>query len=398
LDLRLVEDDLAAVMRQGIKSFTFDGLPTLPKFAVLYEVKPGRRYRDDDDLYLSANRLRRQIMAFLSERETIERLVGTALFAADPYTADLPVEVRQAEAGRRYNPSRPAKAGSIRKRPYGQQWKIIRKLAERLIALEIARHEQPEEDLSDWDTASSRPRWPRPRPPIPYHHLWEDRSGYRWLDHRTHLACSRDYSEITVTTDVHIEILHPGVRTYFHTFEPLSKRHPNVGASAPTVDFPRTDHPYAPVVHVGRVGASPRHPTWLLDYFDFGIGAITEEVLHIVFRHTYANPTRYRPWTVSVFAEFDNMDKLWITASCYDEDAAADPTTYTLQEYHPVAGTDYNLHLPRTASDDNRFLRNPADLEKTQDLMRRSQALMEQVDALETEYDSYFEYPEIEGD
>ncbi len=381
-------------MRQGIKAFSLDGLQALPKFAILHEIKPDQEDRLDPETYASPNRLRHYIMGFLAEWETGERFVATALFGADPYTRELGLGARQSEAGRRYNPGRPVKAGSIRKRPYGQQWQIIRKLAKLLIAAEAAGSTQAG-DSSDRDDASSRPRWPRPRPPIPYSQLWEDRAGYRWLDYRAHLDCSRDYSQISITTDVHIEILQFGARTYFHHFEPLSKRRPHVGASPPVVDFPDTVHPSTPLVHVGRVNASSRHPTWLLDYFDFGIGAQHEEVLHLVFRHSYANPGLLRPLTVPVFVEFDSLDDLRISAICYEGPDNSDQESYSLVEVHPVAGADYHLELPKLR-DDKRFLRNPEDFEKTQELMWKSIALGHQLEDIEVEYESYFDYPDGE--
>ncbi len=297
-----VEEDLASVMRQGIKSFTFDNLVALQSFAVLTERQSGRKHLAKTDYYPSPNRLRHYIMAFLAECQTVERRVGTALFGADPYTAELEFQARQLEAGRRYNPSRPVSVAGIRKKPYGQQWKLIRKLAERLIAYESAQRTEEakseqeflDDQPSNWDPVASRSRWPRPLPPLPHSHLWEHQAGYRWLDYHAHLECSADYLQLAVTTKVHIEVLNPGMRTYYHMYEPLSHRYPHHGASAPIVDFPTElpDHPnpphsVAPAEYVGGIAASPRHPTWVLDYFDLGIGLQQWEVVHIVFRHTY---------------------------------------------------------------------------------------------------------------
>ncbi len=89
------------------------------------------------------------------------------------------------------------------------------------------------------------------------------------------------------------------------------------------------------------------------------------------------------------------MDPLWISARCYEGEASPDgPVFHSLRENHPVAGTDYHLQIPRAGDTDDRFLRDPEDREKTQELARKMGELMDQVAAIDKEYNSYFEYPD----
>jgi hypothetical protein len=380
-------------MRQGIKSFSYDALVALPDFSVLKELTP--HPKSAADCYPSANRLRHYVKAVLAECSVVQRAVGIALFGADRWTEDLSFEARQDEAGRRYNPSRPIGRGGIRKRPYGQQWKIIGKLADSLIESEAwARQQPPDDPGSDWDAVASRAPSPRPLPPIPQGRHWEDIAGYRWVDYETELECSRDYAQLSVTTKVHVEVLRPGSRTYFHTFEPLSCRRPHIGASDPVVDFPKTEPPAAAITYIGRIPLSAQHPTWRRDYFDLGADLRLGEVLYIVFRHTYANPTLFRPVTVPAFVEFDDADSLFITASCFAHSDDPDPISYTLREHHPVGGTDYHLWIPRVDDDEKRFLRNPDDWEKVLELEKRGQRLTEELLDNAGELADYFDYPE----
>jgi hypothetical protein len=409
IDKPKIEADLAEVMRQGIKSFSYTDLNGLADLVILQARKPGKADWAPENLYPSGNRLRSFIMTSLSTLEPVQRAVGLALFGADEMTAELLFGPRQDEAGRRYNPSRPVARHAIRKKPYGQQWKIITQLADDLIRSETAGREQQqkgpwsirdETHPTDSDPGSSRSEWPRSLPHLPTSQAWENRVGYRWLDYHAHLDCSPDYLHISITTKLHIEVLRPGIRTYFHTYEPRSNRHPHLTGKGAQVDFPATKPPAAPITYVGRVSSSPRHPTWMLDYFDLGEGLKYEEVVYIVFRHTYDHLSGYRPTRFGVVAEFDGVAEFRLSAYCFPghEGHPEQPAYYLLREGYPVAGLDYHLELSPTTADNSRFLRNPADLAKTQELTQRSQELTDQLFKLEDEYQSYFDYPDLDED
>lgn len=409
IDKLRIEADLAEVMRQGIKSFSYANLSGLADLVILCDLKPNGKSWTPENLYLSANRLRGPIMNSLSALEPVQRSVGLALFGADQKTVDLPFGLRQDEAGRRYNPSRPVGRAAIRKKPYGQQSKIIRVLADDLIRSETATRElwrkgawaTPDEiGPTESDPGSSRSDWPRSLPHLPSSQIWENIVGYRWLDYHAHLDCSPDYVHMSVTTYVHIEVLRPGIRTYFHTYEPRSSRYPHLSGKGAQVDFPRLNPPAALVSYVGRVSSSSRHPTWVLDYFDLGEGLHYEEVVYIAFRHSYHHLSGYRPVMFGVVVEFDGIDEFRLSAKCRqgDEDDPAQPAHYSLKETDPVAGVDYHLDLQSKNVDESLFLRNPADLAKVRELGQRSQELFDQAWELSRECDSYYDYPDIEGD
>ncbi len=408
IDKSKIEADLAEVMRQGIKSFSYANLNGLADLVILQALKPNKTGWTPENLYLSGNRLRSFIMTSLSALEPVQRAVGLALFGADEMTAELLFGPRQDEAGRRYNPSRPVARHAIRKKPYGQQWKIITHLADDLIRSEAAGRElrrkgpwaTPDETHpTDSDPGSSRSKWPRSLPHLPSSQVWENRVGYRWLDYHAHLDCSPDYVHMSITTKVHIEVLRPGIRTFFHTYEPQSNRYPHRTRKGAQVDFPATEPPAAPITYVGRAPSSPRHLTWVLDYFDLGEGLKYEEVVYIVFRHSYHDLPGWRPLTFGVVVEFDHVDDFRLSAECpHGYDDPAQPTHYSLRELNAVAGLDYHLDLQWKTEDDSLYLRNPADLAKVRELNQRSQELYDQAWELHEERDSYFDYPDTDGD
>jgi len=395
IDPERVKADVQTIMSDGFRSLSFDHLSELQFFVICHTLKEGAQVFTWDNLRLSTNALRDFIVQAIergSEAGHFRRSVAEALFGIDAETADLLLEGRQTVAGRRYRPDKPLSYHGIRKKPYGQQWKIITYVADRLIADERgSRHtlQHPESVMSGNSVGGLVNPGPRSAPALPSEDEWENALGYRWRTYERVLICSHDFSVLTYRTTVYLTITVPHTRLYVHrhypTLDLVSRRLP---LSEVTIGRTRDS---SPAVHVGSVELGSRHPGWLIDYFDFGPGTQRGDELCLVFEHTYNNPWQYPPLHVTATPEFSGIEDFEIRAERRTERA---PNTETLNGplavYRPPRDRQQTLFVQPQREADRYQLRDPADWPRVKELRGRIDALEEKLGDLDAEYQSYF--------
>jgi hypothetical protein len=238
-----------------------------------HTLQRGAKISTWDTTVLSANTLRQQIIHLLKvmrENEVVRYNVAEALFGMDKETAGLNLTGRQQVAGRRYNPSKPASGGAIRKKPGGQQWKLVKYLVDELIASEEgARWQQTATPESAWNTLGGELHTLLSFPALPSNSEWEAALGYQWLDYERTLICSHDLALLTFKTRVRLRIIRNHTRIYRHIY-PTSLDPVLVRVGQPTVSVVR-EPASSSAEFVGTVVLSPRYPEWRIDFFDLGM-------------------------------------------------------------------------------------------------------------------------------
>jgi hypothetical protein len=324
MDVDGVRKDLEELIRQGFRSFSVAGFQELRYFLSCFSL--GRTdIATLEDAELSAQTIREKLTRFIQDLpEThMQKSVAEAILGMDRDTIELQLQGRQMIAGKRYSPAKPVGLDAIRKKPYGQQWKLVTYLADRFIETEKATRLQAFADYSEWGMEDPLPegvfavvmtedgpstiggavRTPGNAPALLSDGELEAALGYRWLEYEHILSCSHDLSTLTLSTRVLIQIKTRGTRVFVH-------RHPtwiNVGyvLPAPLVAV-NTHQDSAPVDYVGRVRHSAKYPNWWIDYFDFGSSEYDDQ-LYLAFDHIYDNPEREVPHEIAVIPEFDGL-------------------------------------------------------------------------------------------
>ena len=208
IDPAAVRADVEEIFRAGLQSLTFNDLSELPYFVMCHTLQRGAKISTWDTTILSANVLRQKIIHLLHRMPAevaVRYEVAEALLGMDNETAGLNLTGRQEVAARRYSPAKPVSGGAIRKKPYGQQAKLVEYLAEELIASEEgARWQQTATPESAWNTLGGELHTLLSFPALPSNSEWESALGYRWLDYERTLICSHDLALLTFKARVRL--------------------------------------------------------------------------------------------------------------------------------------------------------------------------------------------------
>jgi hypothetical protein len=393
IDVDGVRKDVEEIVRQGFSSFSVAELQELRYFLSCFSTG-----RTDivtlEGAEISAHAIREHLTRHIHglPETLVRRPVAEAILGIDSETAGLKLQGRQVVAGMRYSPASPVGFEAIRKKPYGQQWKLVKYLADRLIASERSTRFQSYADYSDWDVETPLPEGVLAvvmteegysagvgevhkadgAPGLLSDSELEASLGYRWLEYERTLVCSHDLSTLTLTTRVLIQIKTRGTRIFVHRFPTWVSM--GVTLPAPTVSL-SVPQGYAPVAYIGRVCYSAKHPTWWLDFFDFGSGEYDDQ-FYLAFDHVYDNPERGVPSRVTAIPEFAGLRHFRLSGYRLLEDGETrEAFQNSCDEVSPMRGDEY-VWLVQSSPELRRYqLKDPADWQRFKKLQRQSNEL-----------------------
>ncbi len=378
IDHEAVVRDIETIVREGFKSFWPSSLTELHHFLSCLN-RPRFDIATIEGAHIDAGAIRALLIKDVGALDPVlmQRSVAEALLGMDGESAELLLEGRQVLAGRRYSPGKPVSFHAIRKKPYGQQWKLVTYLATRFIEREESVRLTSFDDTY-WDIANERhpplsaiireevipgaagialgP--PQDTPVSPGDAETEDRLGYRWTFYQRVLTCSPDVSTLRISTTVALRITRTGTRLFAHRFRTWISN--GYRLDLPTVDTAlASGTDMTPLSYVGRAPFNASYPEWWLDYFDFGEHNRGDH-MRLAFTHTFANPSRELPWHwEAVVPEFDNTD-LILEAYLLSDDGTKKELN---PPYHatPMRGELYGFLVGESPALIRYQMKNPAD-------------------------------------